>query len=319
MDLIMTLGASYQYYHLKPMFETLASTGYQGDFVFFYTDLSPKTLKKLEKYPYTLIPYNYQYPYVDDGKIIEVLTEAPDFTPHPKTLRYLLYNAYLKAYNDKYDKVFIGDCRDLVFQKAPFEGFELSGLHCFEEDRVERIGTNFFNSLWIKEAFGEQTLLEIAEKPIICSGTTYGSLLAMIDYTELMIETIKKVRDHGCKDQGIHNYLIHTNKLPNVMLHQDDNGPVSTLSLFKPYGSIRINDKLLVIDQTDNVINIVHQYDRHWGLLWKYNKRAFIKKKVDYLKQFLLAIKKNRKISRLYLSNLRSIFMDPMVKKYDWD
>lgn len=123
----------------------------------------------------------------------------------------------------------------------------------------------------------------------------------------------------GGLDQGIHNFLIYTSKIKDLRIVKDDSAMLSTISSHKPISEIRLSKYNEVLNKDGNPVSVVHQYDRHWGLLWKYNKRAFIRKKVDYCKQFLLAVKRNKKISRSYLTNLRSIFLDPMVSRYDWD
>jgi hypothetical protein len=315
----MSLGASYEYYHLKPIFQSLRKTGYQGDFVFFYHDLTRQTIQKLSRFSFQLIPFTYQYPYIKDAKMIEYLTSEPSFTPHPKTLRYLLYNAYLKANLDRYESIFIADCRDLVFQRSPFDDFKPVSLHCFQEVTNEHIGSNYFNSMWIREAFGEDTLTKLSYKPILCSGTTFGSISHMINYTETMIKTIKIVKDKGCKDQGIHNYILHTNQIKDAVLHADDAGPVSTISTFKPLIKIRLNAGKEVLGVDAKPVNIVHQYDRYFPLLWKHDKRGFFVKKWNLIKQFLLAIKKSRKIKKQHLSNLQSIIFDKMIRHYQWD
>ncbi len=317
-NLVMSLGASYKYHHLEPLFRSLKHTGYSDHFVFFYDDLAGSTIEKLKRFGFTLIPYTCSYPYVKDPIIEQYLADQPDFTPHPKTLRYFLYNAYLRAYRNTYQNVFIGDCRDLVFQKQPFDDFMLEGLHCFAEDNSQSIGSNQFNSQWIREAFGEEVLNQIANKPIICSGTTYGNIESMVDYTNLMIEQIKRVKDRGCKDQGIHNYLIHTGKISDVSIHSDDSGSVSTLSTFKAYDKIKLNQEMNVLDLNGSVIPIVHQYDRHWKLLWKHNKRDYFEKRKNLVKQFLLAVSKQG-LKKSYLTNLRMIFTEKMLRKYDWN
>ena len=134
-----------------------------------------------------------------------------------------------------------------------------------------------------------------------------------------MTNEISQFENLGGLDQGIHNYLIYTSKIKDVRIIKDDSEMLSTISSHKPLSEIRLSKNNEVLNKDGNPVSVVHQYDRYWSLLWKYNKRAFFNKKIDYCKQFLLAIKKNKKVSRLYLSNLKSIFLDPMVKKYNWD
>ena len=299
------------------MFKSLYRTSFNGHFVFFHNSLSNQTIKQLSKFNFTLIEFMYDYPYINNPKIAEHIPKEPNFTPHPKTLRYFLYLAYIRAHHDQFSKIFICDSRDLIFQKNPFQKIEISNLLFCAESKEETIGSNFFNSLWIREAFGHDVLEKLSDKTIICSGTTYGTPQGMVDYLYKMVDLIKKVKDQGCKDQGIHNYLIHTNSIKDFSIVDDDKGPVSTISTFKPHQYIYINDKKQVTNCSGDVLNVVHQFDRHWKLLKKHSPRDYFSKKLDYFKQYLLAIKKS-KFRKFYWQNLRSILFDPVVKKYKW-
>ena len=316
-ELVFSLGASYKYHHLKPLFKTLKNTGYKGRFVFFYNDMDAHVVNRLAKFGFELIPFSYEYPYLKDETITQFVTAAPNFQPHPKTLRYILYEAFLKANADQFDKICVCDSRDVVFQNPPFKGLKLDGVHCALEDKSQTICTNYFNSLWIKSAFGNEVLNQIADKPIICSGTTVGTTHNILTYLGQMIETIKVVKDQGCKDQGIHNYLIHSGKVDHVVLHPDDEGPFTTLSSFKEDEMIII-EKGKVLGKNHNVVNILHQYDRYWKLLWKYNRQDYIDRKWNYFKQFCKACLVSRKIKWRYVSNLKIILFGKMVEKFDW-
>lgn len=319
-NIVLTSAGSYEYWHLRPIIETYENHKSNDEFVLFLSDSSKETISKLKRHKIKIIEFISKYPYFTSNlELTKYLPDHKENPTHPKLTRYYMYEAYLKSCSEEYDNVLLCDSRDVIFQKNPFDFAIQKGLYVFLEDDSESIGDNYFNSLWIKSAFGEVFFEKVKHQPIACSGVSIGDSKSIISYLEIMNEIIgTELTGKNCKDQGTHNYILNSNFIPEAIKISDDVGPVSTISSFKSYDKIRINADAKVINWSNQIVNIVHQYDRHWGLLWKYNKRAFINKKINYCKQFLLAIKKNKKISRLYLSNLKSIFLDPMVKKYDW-
>lgn len=320
-NIILTSGSGYRFHHLRPFLDTLFKTTYDGEVAFFISDTDQATLQKLRKYPIKLIPFTYDYPYLSTYQdVTKHIPTAIDFVPHPKTIRYIMYLAYLKAFKEQYRNVMLTDIRDVIFQKNPFDFAINDKIYSFLEDKTQQIKDNYFNTLWIKEAFGQEALSRIGDNYIVCSGITIGSYHPMVKYLEkLTYYIINEVRDQGCKDQGIHNYVIYTNQVKNIELISDDEGAVSTISTHKPIDNIRIDRAKTVKDKQGQTINIVHQYDRHWKLLWKYNKRDYLKRRIDLIKQFLLAVIKAKQVKRSYLKNLRSILFNPMLKKYKWE
>ncbi|MEQ9443514.1 MAG: hypothetical protein RIG62_31030 [Cyclobacteriaceae bacterium] len=320
-NVILTSGSGYQFYQLQAFIETLFQTDYDGELAFFISDTDETTLHKLREYPILLIPFSYKHPYLPEHPDIAAqIPEDIDFTPHPKTIRYIMYLAFLKARKESYKNVMLSDVRDVIFQKDPFD-FSIDGkIYSFLEDKSQKIKDNYYNALWLKEAFGQDTLDRIGENYIVCSGITIGDYHPMVEYLEKLTHyIIYVVKDRGCKDQGIHNYLIYTNQIKNIKLITDDEGAVSTITTHKPASSVMLNDEKNVINKHHQIINIVHQYDRHWQLLWKYNKREYFIKKTDFLKQFFLAVKRAGKLKQSHLNNLQSILFDPIWKKPRWE
>lgn len=320
-NLILTSGSGYKFYHLQPFLDTLVSTGYQDEVVFFVSDTDDTTLLKLKKYPINVIQFTYDYPYLPNNPNVAEHIPAPlDFVPHPKTIRYILYLAYLKAHENQFENIMVTDVRDVIFQKDPFD-FQIGNkIYGYLEDDRQMIKDNYFNANWIKEAFGSKAFGDIGNKPIVCSGITIGNYLLMVDYLEKLTHyIINVVKDKGCKDQGIHNYLIHTNQVKQVELIPDDEGPVSTISSYKDVTDVLLDKTKQVRSKQGQLVNVVHQYDRHWQLLWKYNKRYYVKRRIDFLKQFAWAVRRSGRLKRSHLENLRSIVFSPMWEKYEWD
>lgn len=156
-------------------------------------------------------------------------------------------------------------------------------------------------------------LNEIGDNYISCSGITFGDSQSVIEYIDKMLPLIDQLHGQNCRDQGIHNYLIYTNKLPKVRLVADDEGPVSTISIAKNKNKIMLNKTGDVINGLSEVINIIHQYDRHWHLLWKFNRYEYFQKRKNLLKRFLLDIYKQKKITVETLQNFKNYFAESKI------
>lgn len=100
----------------------------------------------------------------------------------------------------------------------------------------------------------------IADRYIICSGVTIGKIEAIKTYVTAQASIVHNYSIMGIgQDQGIHNYLLHCNKLPyNIKLLHNDNELVNNMGT-----------DIHALDTDNNIVNknniityIVHQYDR---------------------------------------------------------
>lgn len=286
-NVVITAASNYDFETLRPFFDTLEKTGYEGKRVLFLGNHTKETIDGLSRYPkLEIIRFNDTYPYFIDhtDRYSQYITET-DFKPHPKTLRYLLTRAFLLAHQDEFDYVLIADSRDVIFQKNPFSFEKSKTFYAFEEDRTNTIRTNHFNSLWIREAFGESELDKIGHHYILCSGVSIGHITPFLDYLSVMEKYIRIVRDRGCKDQGIHNYVIYNGLIEEVTIMEDDAGPVSTIAYFKPKERIRIDKNNMVMGRNGQPVHIVHQYDRILKLLRNYSIRNYRRHKWNLFKK----------------------------------
>jgi hypothetical protein len=289
--MILSLASGYTYEHLEPFIRTLKNTGYSGDIVFFVSNLSDETTKRLEEENIILVPFQNTYPFLNEPLCSEFEFLHVDLKDKsPLKLRHILYYLFLQAKCDHYQHAMLSDVRDVVFQKDPFDFDIEPGLYCFLEDVDTPIAKEYYNSLWIKGGYGADELKKIGDKTICCAGVTIGDIPSMLYYLHQMIEEILVV-DEECVDQGIHNYLVYNNKLRNVHLIPDDAGAVTTLSYFKKYNKIVFKEGL-IINTKGEPVNIIHQYDRHLSLLWKYSKPAFKQKVINLTKKRFYFLKK---------------------------
>lgn len=292
-NLVIGLAAQYSYKDLAPFVESLRRTGYEGDVVWFVSEIDNNALQQLERQGVMCIPYRQEHPFfaADTGLPIHIPTELAQKPLSPNSLRYVFYRAFLKLHPNRYRWVLHSDTRDVIFQRDPFAYYDKPGLYCFMEDLACRIKDNKHNSYWIRFGFGEEMAAKMAHEPIVCSGVTLGSVQEFEAYLDKMVQYVVKLPNTGGLDQGIHNYLLFTSQIKGARVVEDDEGMVTTLTTFKPFSKIRFNDKGQLLNNHGEVLGIVHQYDRHLPLLWRYNKLAFFEKVKNLAKrQVLLAL-----------------------------
>ena len=132
-------------------------------------------------------------------------------------LQSLRYGHYLRCLMEDApdaDVVMITDLRDVVFQRDPFAD-PVTGLEVYLEDSSERIGHDGFNTTWLRNLYGSEFVEARRGQPLSCSGVVVGTRTAMMTYLNEMVTGIFwRRRPMGSHDQGVHNGLLHTGRLP---------------------------------------------------------------------------------------------------------
>lgn len=184
-------------------------------------------------------------------------------------LRHMLYLDYLESLPEKPGWVFLTDCRDVIFQDDIFSRVTEPGLYCFLEQSRKTVGNCPFNSLEVRNCFGEQAVQEISHCGISCAGTVLGDYASIRAYLQGMTVHTLKIRRMQMKpsdDQGMHNYLVHKRMVPGVRLMENISGPVGTLGAVPP-AEIRQSPEHLILQQDGKPYAVLHQYDRHPSIL----------------------------------------------------
>lgn len=244
--LILGLAAGYHYGDVRPFLVSLERTGYTGETVLFVSGTT-RGLDRMRGHR---------------ARIIKIKRPAKLENVPYNGLRYFLYRDYLESVSQNYGRILISDVRDVIFQRDPFTYPWPAGLNATLEDRRVTVASCPFNARWVREHLGADALAAIGHNPVSCSGTTVGDHGAMLDYLEKMIgrlyppTTGERMAGY---DQGVHNMLIHAGKLAHVTLH-DNSGPILTLAQTKD--EPRVDADGLVLNEADEPVHMVHQYDR---------------------------------------------------------
>jgi len=280
MDLIITAATGYAVAQLVPFLDSVEHSFDQIKVIMIAYKKDGKVIRTLKnKYPFlefvtvykksklatkilrivnSRISENHHYP---NNPLLRLLSRH---FLHIALERYFIALNILRDYNNSISNVLLTDSRDVLIQQNPFtftDGGLISGL----EAKTMLIKSCAINSAWIKSIYGEEGLNKIGDRHIICSGVTMGSTQAIKNY---LVEMCKEIDNHlpnaassDGTDQGIHNYLIGTNR---VLVRTVDNksGVIATLGYEKPT-AISKNSKTGLIKVYDSYPAIVHQYDRH--------------------------------------------------------
>ena len=250
---------------VEPFFRTLKQSGYQGDTVMFCNSLEGDTLHQLGNYGVVVVPYSEEFPYLSESD--NTVFSKNQSIKHLGfwCLRMYLYYIFLTKNKYLYNSILLSDVRDVVFQGDPFD-FKIQGLEAFTERDDITLLKNTSNYEFLISALGKEIAAEIASKPIACAGTIFGTVSAILSFLELFLNIVTTQCNDISQvtDQSVYNYIVHKGLIPETTLHYNKENIVLTVGL---------DDRSYV--KSGKVTNkagisplIVHQYERHWRLIF---------------------------------------------------
>ena len=259
-DLILGILDNYTFQQVKKFVFSINKTDFKGDVCLFIgPKTSPYTISMLKKHGMRLEYFKGLDSLPDENL---AANEFPLRQPiNYFNYRHYLYYDFLLRNRDVYENVLLTDVRDVYFQDNPF-GFEIrDSLYCALEGHGSTIKTCSFNGPWMRYIYGERVLDEIGHNFISCAGTTWGKIETIIKYLRSMLAEIQKVPDAKIAiDQAIHNYMIYTGQLNDVVFLKNDGGVVLTLSYEKNY---IIDNSQKVLVQGNKLVKVLHQFNRY--------------------------------------------------------
>jgi hypothetical protein len=185
---------------------------------------------------------------------------------HVACSRYFHYCRWLERHAADYDHVLLSDVRDVVFQADPFAAPPpRDRLWVFLEHAATH-GSDPGNDLWVDMGFGAEGREALRGRRVTCSGVTLGGVEAMRHYLAAMTWEMARRTDrlagYSGVDQGVHNWLWWTGRLPEAEARENFAGPVLTMHGL-PAERLRFDSDDRLVDPTGRVIPVLHQYDRH--------------------------------------------------------
>jgi len=294
-NLVLGVAKGYSFEQLLPFVASLRRV-YAGDVCLLYSDITEDTIEGLQQYNIDLVPFtensidfgfkrsyvyqllnrlhqsplNYLYPTTKlVGGLVNLVSRGSYVSKSRIAIKLLnvfcvrfpLYYLYLLG--KKYDNVMLTDVRDVIFQRDPFD-FDLGNELCvFLEDRRTKIRNCPFNAGWLSRGFSVQTLEDLGQHTISCSGVTIGSYDAVLRYLEAMIDHMIPLRSHEFGiDQGVHNFLFRKRLLKDVRVYENGRAPVFTMGRVQDLPA-SFNDEGFLLNEDGTIPNVLHQYDRH--------------------------------------------------------
>jgi hypothetical protein len=281
---------------LEPFVRSLRATGFQGRFDVFVAEYDRDQLRSLAGLADRVIPVDDDYSHAPSRFSVALgfarrqrglrrfyppLFKAVCRTASERdsldrwrnlefqleglqSLRYLHYYRHLTDEAVDAEVVMITDLRDVVFQRSPFAD-PVSGLELYLEDGSERVGQDgSFNTRWLRELYGQEFVDVRRGQPVSCSGVVVGTRSAMLTYlSEMIAGVIWRRLPMGSHDQGVHNALIQTGRLPTARLIANETGRVLTLGRMQAF---RTNEDGVLLNADGSIPAVLHQWDRHASL-----------------------------------------------------
>jgi hypothetical protein len=213
---------------------------------------------------------------LEQGVEIKFFTSGYFIQTNIANSRYFSYLDILLEEQLNFDRVFLTDTRDVIFQGNIFDQIPDDGIHIFLEDSKYTCSESFNHGI-ISACYGETIATLFHRKPIICCGTMLGDTRSMLQYLISMTSarSLDQVIAEGMEpgwDQACHIYLFHTYRLMHTK-HENGDG-VATLCLTDP-SDIKLDGDFVVTYGMRPTV--VHQWDRHKNLVELFSKKYSIR------------------------------------------
>jgi hypothetical protein len=235
--------------HIETFVHSARRNYYSGDLALFVDGMPPLEMRALREMGVLVV----QAPAFDRSKV------------SGNGMRYKFYLDFLNM-QPFYKSVMLTDVRDVVIQRDPFtwDGLGCSDcLHVFLEEG-KRIEECPWNSGWVEVIYGKEAFDAIKHNSISCSGVTLGTFKTIYDYVVLMVTQLNATTVKlGGIDQGVHNYLLWNDLLPQpVAVHDNGHGAVLTMGYM---GGEYLQTHMLngvLLNKNFEPVPVVHQFDR---------------------------------------------------------
>lgn len=264
-NLVLGVIKGYKYASLAPFVESYLKVMTDSSIVLF-GDIDRGTFKLLTNKSVNLMPLANFLPdniTLADGRIDKVQNSGSYIhnQMHIVRARYLVYLNFLKSLKTLPKNIILSDVSDVVFQLDPFKMMENNELVVLKEYHDKKIGECEIHKRWIIDQFGDEVYHDLRKKQIVNSGLIFGTSQGVLNLLTNISEILWRGNPCGFDDQGLFNYLIHSNKIQVVIEGKDSELGVIT----------RPSERLIF--KVETLVNsnglpyaMIHQFDRHYRL-----------------------------------------------------
>ena len=249
---VLTYLSGYVYEVYERFVGSLIDTGFTGNIYIVIKDTTnDKSNIQLLKNKYNNI-----------FEIMDVYRQNTHINCH----RFFVFHNFLTKNKLSCEYILLCDSRDVLFQKN-IENYEYDkdiDLFGFYESMKFYEELNY-NVPWIKmlEPLVNEPICEkLWNSYIICCGTTIGTCSAIQKYVSQMCNILMRHNIKHNLDQGIHNYMIHLNKLDNIKIKCLSNSDNLVHTVGCDLHNHKINEEKKIVNNNNEMSYIVHQYDR---------------------------------------------------------
>lgn len=288
MNLVLTSCANYSIRDLEVFFLSLKRHVSNFHCVVLTHNLTVDTLKWLHQQGVEIVPmqiggwqrglYNRYAKLTDRNPlryIPETVAKRLAFHTAPiMSLRFLYYQDWLSRHAAEYDKVFVTDLKDVVFQEDPFPFLSNQEVQFFLEN--QKIGSlNDSNRKWLDKIYSPVKSQFLNNMTISCAGTILGDSESMNAYLiDMRKEVIsaKGILNYG-EDQAMHNMILRREHA-SFQRHAVPNAEGAVLTVLNtPETEYTLGANDLVLNKAGVVIPVLHTYDRFPVLLSAQKRR----------------------------------------------
>jgi len=294
-DLVLALVHGYTVPGVRPFFESLRRVAPAARVLVACSEISDETISALRGWGCELLPYRYYRFQFAGRKVFPGNTRwkwfhdryagwvdaLPGLSPARRrrlrarimrhfldinTRRFVEFFLWLETRVHEFDRILLTDVRDVWFQSDPFPLVTGEELVCGLEDEALTIGSQWGNSLWLKQIGGPAALAALSDRRISCCGVVLGSAAAFLEYLGRMVDALgaaghSAVHFHGA-DTGAHHLVIYRSPVAPVRWADFRLGGIINLHGLGPE-YIRWTEDGLLSDVNGKPFAVVHQYDRH--------------------------------------------------------
>lgn len=221
-NIVITFTLNYRIEILQSFFESLRCHSPQSELLIFTDQKTWKAVKNYypdNKGHAIIITNTYPYYPVNDSEFPIDINDIRKLIPTHydekwkyfyATIRYFLFNAWIKYYGSKYSQILTTDCRDVVFQSDPFNWIKKDGLHLQAEFYIKNgksgIKADHTNMEWIEPFHPPDSIMS---HQIINGGEMLGTFneisLFLNEFTTFLLNS-KIIAN----DQASLNYFYYT-------------------------------------------------------------------------------------------------------------